>query len=194
MDRVTAEAALQAEEFKAQGNALLKEDKFAEAVDMYSRAIELDPDNAVYYSNRSAAFLAKGDARGKALRDAEKCIELRPEWWKGYSRKGAAEHALQRFDAARATYQRGLELDPDNASLAAAAEDAYAAGQAYSKMLREQAKERERLQKEEEEERRKKAEEEAEKEVKAEGSGGDPNEDLLAEFMSEAGLLQYNDQ
>ncbi|KAG1699453.1 Hsp90 cochaperone [Phytophthora capsici] len=68
-----------------------------------------------------------GDARGKALKDAEKCIELKPDWWKGCSRKGAAEHALQRFDAARKTYNEGLKLDPDNQSLLQAAEEAYAA-------------------------------------------------------------------
>ncbi|KAG1699450.1 hypothetical protein DVH05_012865 [Phytophthora capsici] len=153
---------------------------------MYTRAIELDPDNAVYYSNRSAAYLAMGDARGKALKDAEKCIELKPDWWKGYSRKGAAEHALQRFDAARKTYNEGLKLDPDNQSLLQAAEEAYAAGQEHSKRLREQAKEQERLRQEMEQRRaEKQQEQEKEKEPKDEDA-------LLAEFMSEVQELEEN--
>ncbi|CAI5743112.1 unnamed protein product [Hyaloperonospora brassicae] len=180
------EWAAQAEGFKAEGNARLAAQRYADAVEMYTRAIELDPDNAVYYSNRSAAYLAMGDARGKALHDAKKCIELKPDWWKGYSRKGAAEHALQRFDAARATFNEGLRLEPENSSLLQAAEEAYAAGQRHSERLKEQ--ERLRVEQEEkqrqcqaaESERRLKEDEQEEKEAKPKDEDA-----LLAEFMSE---------
>ncbi|KAE9033958.1 hypothetical protein PR001_g9935 [Phytophthora rubi] len=187
------EWAAQAEGFKAEGNRLLAAQQFQEAVEMYTRALELDPDNAVYYSNRSAAYLAMGDARGKALKDAEKCIELKPDWWKGYSRKGAAEHALLRFDAARATYNEGLKLEPDNASLLRAAEEAYAAGQEHSRRLREQTKQQEKLRKEaearqaaKEEEERKRQQQQQEKKKK------EPKDEnaLLAEFMSEVQELE----
>ncbi|KAL3661338.1 hypothetical protein V7S43_013542 [Phytophthora oleae] len=182
------EWAAQAEGFKAEGNKLLADKQFVEAVEMYTRAIELDPDNAVYYSNRSAAYLAMGDARGKALKDAETCIELKPDWWKGYSRKGAAEHALQRFDAARTTYNEGLKLDPDNQSLLQAAEEAYAAGQEHSKRLRDQAKEQERL-RQKMEQRRVEKQQEQEKEKENEPKDEDA---LLAEFMSEVQELEEN--
>ncbi|KAF4045374.1 DnaJ domain [Phytophthora infestans] len=178
---MTEEWAEQAEAFKGEGNKLLADKQFSDAVEMYTRAIKLDPENAVYYSNRSAAYLAMGDARGKALKDAEKCIELKPDWWKGYSRKGAAEHALLRFDAARATYNAGLKLEPDNTSLLQASEEAYAAGQEHSKRLKEQAKEQERVIKEERERR----EQEKKNEPKDE-------EMLLAEFMSEVQELEEN--
>lgn len=188
MSGASDEAVAAAEAFKADGNAQLAAKNYVGAVEMYSRAIDLDPDNAVYYSNRSAAYLAMGDARGKALRDAEKCIELKPEWWKGYSRKGAAEHALQRFDAARATYNQGLKLDPDNASLLEAAEDAYSAGQKHSQMLRDQAKQAERQRKEAEEAAAAQA---AEDETKKEKALPPDDEDaLLAEFMSEVQELE----
>lgn len=51
------------------------------------QAITIDPDNHVLYSNRSAAYL-KSDSKSKALWDAQKCVELQPEWAKGYSRLG----------------------------------------------------------------------------------------------------------
>ena len=66
----------------------------------------VDPDNHVLYSNRSAAYL-KGDFKSKALYDGEKCIALAPSWSKGYSRLGAAQQALKRFDAAMDTFKKG---------------------------------------------------------------------------------------
>jgi tetratricopeptide (TPR) repeat protein len=66
----------------------------------------LDPDNHVFYSNRSAAYM-KADSISKALRDAEKCVESAPQWSKGYSRLGAAQHGLKRFQAAIETYRKG---------------------------------------------------------------------------------------
>jgi predicted TPR repeat methyltransferase len=49
----------------------------------------------------------KADSISKALRDAEKCVELAPQWSKGYSRLGAAQHGLKRFQAAIETYRKG---------------------------------------------------------------------------------------
>lgn len=66
----------------------------------------MDPDSEVYYSNRSAAYM-KADSISKALRDAEKCVELAPNWSKGYSRLGAAQLALKRFDASIDSFKKG---------------------------------------------------------------------------------------
>lgn len=76
-----------ADELKAKGNAALQAENFAEAVKFYSEAIEIDPSNHILYSNRSAAY-AKTNEYASALRDAEKTIELKSDWPKGYSRKG----------------------------------------------------------------------------------------------------------
>lgn len=69
------------------------------------RCLQLLSNLKVYFSNRSAAYLKLGDAKSKALKDAEKCIELAPEWSKSFSRLGAAQHALGRFDAAVQTFK-----------------------------------------------------------------------------------------
>ena len=49
----------------------------------------------------------KADSISKALRDAEKCVSLAPTWTKGYSRLGAAQQGLKRFDAAMDTFRKG---------------------------------------------------------------------------------------
>ena len=49
--------------------------KFQEASDFYTKAIELDPTNAVFFANRSLGNL-KLEMYGLALDDASKAIEL----------------------------------------------------------------------------------------------------------------------
>jgi len=57
----------------------LQEGKFKEAVELYGEAIALDPTNHVYFSNRAAAF-AKLNKYEESLRDANKTVELKPDW------------------------------------------------------------------------------------------------------------------
>lgn len=57
----------------------------------FSQAIELEPTNHVLYSNRSGAYASLKNF-DKALEDANKTTELKPDWAKGWGRKGAALH------------------------------------------------------------------------------------------------------
>ena len=101
---------------KARGNAALQAGKPTEAIEEYTAAIRLDGANHVYYSNRSAAYLQHKDAPN-ALEDAIACIGLNASFAKGYSRKGAALHALRRYQDAVAAYEEGLAVAPDDPGL-----------------------------------------------------------------------------
>lgn len=101
---------------KERGNKALSENKFDEAIAAYTEAISHDEKNHVLYSNRSAAY-AKAGRYQEALDDAEKTIELNPTWAKGYSRKGSALSGMQKYNLAYTAYTKGLEYDPQNASL-----------------------------------------------------------------------------
>jgi stress-induced-phosphoprotein 1 len=103
-------------QFKAAGNAALKDGNTSLAIENYTKAINADGANHVYYSNRSAAYLKMGDAHN-ALEDAQSCIALNPAFAKGFSRKGAALHALKRLNDATAAYEEGLAKFPADAGL-----------------------------------------------------------------------------
>lgn len=51
---VTDEQKSQAEAKKAEGNALLGQTNYPAAVDKYTQAIRINPNNAIYYANRAA--------------------------------------------------------------------------------------------------------------------------------------------
>ena len=107
---------MSAASFKEQGNQFLQAKKYDEAIQAYTEAINLDPKDHVFFSNRSAAYLSKGDA-SSALSDGQRCIELKSDWAKGYTRKGAALHSLRRYDDAIEAYQAGLAIAPTDAGL-----------------------------------------------------------------------------
>lgn len=104
-----------AEEAKARGNEALAAKEWDKAIDNYTIAIKLVED-PVYYSNRSAAYLSKGFAES-ALKDANRAVELKPDWGKAYGRVGAALHKMGQFGKAAAAYEKGLEVEPGSANL-----------------------------------------------------------------------------
>ncbi|XP_064593031.1 stress-induced-phosphoprotein 1 [Zonotrichia leucophrys gambelii] len=106
----------EAQELKERGNRALAAGDVGAAVGHYSAAIARDPNNHVLFSNRSAAYARLGDY-GRALADACRTLELRPDWAKGYSRKAAALEFLQRLEEAKATYEEGLAREPGNEQL-----------------------------------------------------------------------------
>jgi tetratricopeptide (TPR) repeat protein len=111
---------------KERGNDAFKDGRHAEAARHFSRAIELDPSDAVFWSNRAAARAALGEHEG-ALVDARKAAELKPGWHKAHARVGAALEALSCPDEAEEAYRRALDLEPADAGLRQSVERAAAA-------------------------------------------------------------------
>ncbi|XP_035230471.1 serine/threonine-protein phosphatase 5-like, partial [Stegodyphus dumicola] len=75
MTSVTDDAKKKAEELKEKANEHFKNKEFDKAIEMYTQAIEHNPNVGAYYGNRSFAYL-KTECFGYALRDASKAIEL----------------------------------------------------------------------------------------------------------------------
>ncbi|OAQ63033.1 heat shock protein [Pochonia chlamydosporia 170] len=105
-----------ADELKALGNKAIAEKNFDEAVDKFTQAIAIQPENHILYSNRSAAYASKKDW-DNALADADKTTQIKPDWAKGWGRKGAALHGKGDLLGANDAYEEGLKLDANNTQL-----------------------------------------------------------------------------
>ncbi|KAL9115870.1 MAG: hypothetical protein Q9227_000238 [Pyrenula ochraceoflavens] len=103
-----------ADALKAEGNKAFAAKDFPLAIEKFSEAIKLDPTNHVLYSNRSGAHASMKNYT-EALEDANKTTEIKPDWAKGWGRKGSALHGLSNLAEAKDAFQKALELDPSNA-------------------------------------------------------------------------------
>lgn len=111
---------LSAEE-KDKGNEAFKAQKYPEAVQHYTEAIKRGPPSVneeayKLYSNRAACY-TKLAALSDAMKDADECIRLKPDFPKGYSRKGHVQFFMKEYDNAMETYEAGLKYDPENQEL-----------------------------------------------------------------------------
>jgi len=113
---ISAEDKQKAEALKVQGNRKVAERNYPEAIKLYTEAIQLDGHNAVYYSNRAAAYSQQGD-HDKAVEDAKNAIAIDPKYSKAYSRMGHAYFCLNKYSEAVDAYEKALELDRGNATI-----------------------------------------------------------------------------
>lgn len=103
-----------AEEAKNKGNELFRQSDFSSALKHYSEAIQRNPDDAKLYSNRAACY-TKLAAFDLGLKDCETCVKLDPKFIKGWIRMGKILQVMQQSSKALNSYQKALELDPQNA-------------------------------------------------------------------------------
>merc|ERR1739848_568171 len=70
----------EADEFKTKGNELYKKKQFQEALDMYAKAIEKEPNDMTYYNNKCAVLMEMGaDNFDKVMEICKDLIERRYE-------------------------------------------------------------------------------------------------------------------
>ncbi|XP_021773189.1 ankyrin-1-like [Chenopodium quinoa] len=130
LPEVTPEAKQKAAEAKSRGHEAFNRKDYALATDAYTQAIDLDPSDATFYSNRSLCWFLQGQAE-QALADAKACRSLRPNWAKAAYREGAALRLLERFEDAANAFYEGVQLDPENRELVTAFREAIEAGRKF---------------------------------------------------------------
>ncbi|XP_035732459.1 serine/threonine-protein phosphatase 5-like isoform X10 [Vespa mandarinia] len=110
---ISPEDAAKAEKFKEEANEFFKIQAYDKAIELYTNAIKLNPNIAVYYGNRSFAYL-KTECFGYALVDASKAIKLDKNYVKGYYRRAATYMSLGKFKLALKDYKTVTRAIPND--------------------------------------------------------------------------------
>jgi len=102
-----------AEDRKEEGNQLYKAKKYLEALNKYSQAIDLCPENPAYYGNRAACHMMLSQYH-KALEDAKTAVNLDNNFIKGFVRMAKCCVLLGEIPSAKQAMERGLRLEPSS--------------------------------------------------------------------------------
>eukprot|EP00257_Ricinus_communis_P026131 XP_025013545.1 protein SGT1 homolog A [Ricinus communis] len=102
-----------AQELAEKAKEAIFEDDFKLAIDLYSKAIDLDPTNPEFFADRAQANIKLNNFT-EAVADANKAIELDPLKAKAYLRKGTACIKLEEYHTAKTALEKGVSLARDD--------------------------------------------------------------------------------
>ncbi|KAF8458340.1 hypothetical protein BGX38DRAFT_559367 [Terfezia claveryi] len=94
------------EAYKQAGNKFFKQREYTKAIEQYTKAIECDPRNPTFLSNRAAAYISANKYVLQALEDCTEADRYLPNQAKTLLRMGKIQTALGRPDDALLTYSR----------------------------------------------------------------------------------------
>ncbi|KAL2267471.1 hypothetical protein VTJ83DRAFT_4748 [Remersonia thermophila] len=113
----TAERKAKAKTFKEIGNEARKRGEYQKAVDMYTEAVNIDPANAAYRCDRSAALIMMNHV-DEAEADASIATRLGPMNAEAWSRLGMAALKQGHGKRAKQAYETALKMAGNDASSA----------------------------------------------------------------------------
>ena len=97
-----------------QANFLFSLGQFDQAIQLYSKIINRDPNFDGAYNNRGNAYKDKGEY-DKAIADYNMAISLKPDYAEAYNNRGEAYNTRGEYDKAIADYDKAITLNPYNA-------------------------------------------------------------------------------
>jgi tetratricopeptide (TPR) repeat protein len=112
-ERVRNMSPKEAKEFNQKGNDFLKlQHDFPQALQCYSLALSLDPNNYIYYNNRAVVHTLTQQYT-QAIHDCDASIHIQPNV-RAYSRKAVVLSELGRLNEALEEVKRALQLVPND--------------------------------------------------------------------------------
>ena len=97
-----------------QGNFLVMLGALDRAIEAYSYVLDLNPNHALAYSNRGAAYGTKGET-DRAIKDFNEAIKLNPGDAVSYNNRGNAYREKGDVDIAIENHDKAIKLNPDYA-------------------------------------------------------------------------------
>lgn len=169
----------------AEGNDMYRGGNFENAVEMFSHALRVRPQEPsfshIILSNRCVSFCSLSQKLRKipaaqserqalfgldplsllslALKDAEKLLQLQPEWAKAHFRKAQTLFLLEKYDEAHEAYLNGLHGHPSNVLLQKGLKEVLLVKEEMEKLFKKKQTDEVDEDEEEEEEEKKEREE-----------------------------------
>ncbi|MQL95993.1 hypothetical protein Taro_028665 [Colocasia esculenta] len=100
-----------AADLKLRAKEAFVDDNFELAVELYTQALDMDPNNADLFADRAQANIKLKNFT-EAVADASRAIELDPSMSKAYLRKGTACINLEEYQTAKTALEAGMALAP----------------------------------------------------------------------------------
>jgi len=195
---VTDEMRDEASVLKAQALDAQREGKLQESLDLFTKAIKLNPRAGLLYATRAQVLLDMKKPNA-AIRDCDKAVKIAPDSAKGYKVRGKAQRALGNYAAALRDIQQGQKCDFDEDSHKLENELKPRADKIVSKKMQQERESREREQQERErerEQRRKQQQEQAKQQQSSQPEMPDDQElppgvtpDMLNDIFSDPEMM-----
>ncbi len=92
----------------------IKDKKLAEAILFLDKAIEEEPNNPIYFSERGVCYLNL-DQTGRALEDMNQSVKLDPDYSYRYASRAFVKDRMGDIEGGIADYEIAVKLDPEDA-------------------------------------------------------------------------------
>ena len=103
------------EDLKEKGNALFKQKRYEDAIAYYNKAIKLNPNQEVLYSNKGTCEKCLKEYK-EAIRDYEKALEINPKNTKNMNRLASVYIIKGKIGDAKIMQEKALNLEPYNST------------------------------------------------------------------------------
>ena len=101
------------EDLKEKGNALFKQKRYEDAIVFYNKAIKLNPNVEVLYSNKGTCEKCLKQYK-ESIRDYEKSLEINPKNTKNMNRLASVYIIRGQIGNAKMLQEKALNLEPNN--------------------------------------------------------------------------------
>uniref|UniRef100_A0A182SKA5 STI1 domain-containing protein n=1 Tax=Anopheles maculatus TaxID=74869 RepID=A0A182SKA5_9DIPT len=102
----------QANDLRSQAAVAYSEQKYDEAVKLFTDAIQLNPKSALYYAKRGQAYM-KLQKPNACIRDCNRALEINPDSATAYKFRGRANRLLGHWEEAVKDLRQACKLDFD---------------------------------------------------------------------------------
>ncbi len=100
------------EEYFSRGNDYSKQGNFTQAVSDYTKAIEINHNDANIYNNRGLAYKNQGKVT-EAISDFTRAIQINPNLGLAYNNRGNAYTSQGNFTQAISDFTRFIQINPN---------------------------------------------------------------------------------